>query len=126
MKLSEAIKILENGGKIRQKSWVDGNTYLYLKANVVHHSILANEWVLFCADNWEEYIQEVKLSTLKVGDKWKYKNGSIKFLILPKEMIVYLGPEYNSKKYIVCQDLSSSFVDLCAANVDELVVQIKE
>lgn len=125
MELSEAVKILENGGRIRQKNWKN-DEYLYVGAfGVINHSTKRNEWTLCKADNWEEYAPEVKISSLKVGDKWKYKGGILEFLILPQQMGNYIK-DFCPTADIVCQDLNSSFVDLCSAHKDELVVQIKD
>lgn len=125
MKFSDAMKLVEDGRKVRPVKWPKGQ-YIYKDSvGLVNSNNNGNDYFLYATDEFEEYIEEVKLSSLKVGDKWKYKGGSLKFLILPNEMGNYSNFQ-RSNNDVVCQDLSSSYVDICCAEADELVVQIKD
>lgn len=127
MKFSDAMKLVEDGRKVRPVKWPKDEYIYKTSCGLVDSNCKGNNYFLYATDEFEEYIEEVKLGTLKVGDKWRYKNGTLVFLILPKEMKRYFKgcdlDELNENS-VICQDFSRDYVDLVYAESNELVIKV--
>lgn len=119
MKFSEAVKLLEDGKKIRQKSWLR-TSYVYLKDGYVCNNSgkLIDLETRSCSEEWEEYIEKVIVSSLKVGDKFRHGTDEV-FLILPDEM-----KKYTYQTNIPVQNIKSDKVWIQHTSPDSMVVKV--
>lgn len=104
MKFAEAMKNLEEGKKVRLKSWPK-EKYISLRDNEVNDEYNKPVSLGSCFNyEWELYTDKVYISTLKEGDYFEYYN--LRYRIIPKWMLehVVLKPEGFTIPAIRCYE----------------------